>query len=82
MSQPYSVYWYAFKGYRGDGISTQNWTDVNYEGVLYKIGHQIGNDELGRVKEAVDHLQLMIDRDETQNQFLVNKLEELKAKLK
>ena len=50
MDNVYSVYWYAFKGYRGDGISTQNWTNVSYEGVLYKVGHQVGNDELGRVK--------------------------------
>jgi len=50
MDNVYSVYWYAFKGYRGDGISAQNWTNVSYEGVLYKVGHQVGNDELGRVK--------------------------------
>lgn len=64
-----------------DGLKcVEVFTEENTDPELnfYKV---VSLDEVGRVQEAVDHLQLMIDRDETQNQFLVNKLDELKKKL-
>ena len=49
IKRTYSVYWYKFKGYRGDGLTDYS---RRYQGVLYKIGHQYNNgDPLNRMKE-------------------------------
>jgi hypothetical protein len=45
----FSVYWYIFSEYRGSSITEQYKAKYPYQGVLYKVGHQKGEEEFGRV---------------------------------
>lgn len=44
----YSVYWYQYSGYRGEWIKPYT---NEYKGILFKTGHQKGEEEFGRVIE-------------------------------
>ena len=44
----YSVYWYQFSGYKGEWIKPYT---NEYNGKLFKTGHQKGEQEFGRVTE-------------------------------
>lgn len=47
----YSVYWYIFEEYKGKDISAQYKAKAPYQGVLYKVGHQMGEEQFGRVEK-------------------------------
>jgi len=46
----FSVYWYVFSDYRGRSLTEQIKAKDSYLGVLYKVGHQKGEEHFGRVK--------------------------------
>jgi hypothetical protein len=48
----YSVYWYQFSGYKGQWIKPYT---KEYNGKLFKTGHQKGEQEFGRVMENLKH---------------------------
>lgn len=62
----YSVYWYIFSDYVGRGIKAQMKAKVPYRGVLYKIGHQQGEEEFGRVTKNT-----ILDKDSTDKEIWV-----------
>tara|TARA_R110000822_G_scaffold149745_1_gene288810 strand:- start:28 stop:411 length:384 start_codon:yes stop_codon:yes gene_type:complete len=50
----YSVYWYQFSGYKGKSLTKQNKGKYPYLGLLYKTGHQKGEEEFGRVEKNLE----------------------------
>ena len=51
----YSVYWYIFSQYRGSSITEQLKAKYPYQGILYKVGYQRGEENFGRVKDNAEY---------------------------
>ena len=47
----YSVYWHSFTGYKGKSLTQQYKAKHDYQGILYKVGYQFGDETYGRVKK-------------------------------
>jgi len=51
----FSVYWYVFSDYRGRSLTEQIKAKYPYKGILYKVGHQRGEEYFGRVKDNAEY---------------------------